>query len=243
MRGNPEGMIYGEFQAQKEGVEYGLGLMKVVAALEGRILTKQDTMAAGAIGAGMKAFDAAYDKYDIRVAGTKADEIDNALTGGNNTGDVIVDKALIIAKENLNETAQSALIDVANAQRLSIEQRQSETDPERLAFITKEKGGNSALLFALQINPNLSDAKKQCYKELGFLMQLADDFVDETKDREDGIITLVTLSGITKPEIIKKIKDQGAKVNAAFEAEYEMYRTTELKSFVSKTLASAGILI
>ncbi|MBP7992794.1 MAG: hypothetical protein KAZ30_04065, partial [Candidatus Magasanikbacteria bacterium] len=109
MRGNPEGMIYGEFQAQKEGVEYGLGLMKVVAALEGRILTKQDTMAAGAIGAGMKAFDAAYDKYDIRVAGTKADEIDNALTGGNNTGDVIVDKALIIAKENLNETAQSAL--------------------------------------------------------------------------------------------------------------------------------------
>lgn len=235
-------MIHSEFGAQKEGVEYGLGLMKVVAALEGKSLSKQDAMAAGAIGAGMKAFDAAYDKYDIRVAGAKANEIDTALSDGANTGNAIVDKALLIAKENLNETAQSALVDVAHAQRLSLEQRQGAIDPERLAFITKEKGGNSALLFALQINPNLSEAKKQCYKELGFLMQLADDFLDEDKDREDGITTLVTLDTVSKPEVLKRIKNQAAKVNSVFEAEYEMYRTTELKAFVSKTLAGAGIL-
>ncbi|MDP9249083.1 MAG: hypothetical protein M3M85_01045 [bacterium] len=95
-------------------------------------------------------------------------------------------------------------------------------------------------MLALEVSPNMDLKKQKCYEELGFLVQLIDDFEDRAVDVKDGIITLA--NSLEKPEMVGEIIKQAQKVKKMFESQYEAYKLSEIFKFIDQLLASAGIL-
>ncbi len=229
---------------QEKGIEFGLKLMKLIADLENVNLNRKQEMAASAIGGAMGAFDAAFDKYDIRTSRQTGDAVKQAVAGENNGEGLpsVVAAGITIARDNLNETAFATLQEVTQAQLDSIRQRDEDVTFAEVENIERRKGGGTLLLFALEVSPDLSEKRKECYNELGYLIQLIDDFQDEQQDRMEGISTIVTL-GIAKPEVIKTITRQYSKVKSLFTAEYEQYKLVDLFAYIDKAMRGSGVVV
>ncbi len=237
------GLVAAELgRGREKGIEYGVELMKLIASLEGVGLSKKQEMAAGAIGGAMTVFDEQFDKYDIRHSKQVGESVKKAVAGEIDGVDLppVVASGIKIVRDNLNGTAFAALQEVTQAQLDSIRQRNPEVSLAEVEDIEKRKGGGTLLLFALEVSPDLSEKRKECYRELGYLIQLLDDVTDEQKDRAEGISTIITL-GITKPEGVKTVNRQCARVRALFSAEYEAYQLVDLFSYIDRAMKGSGV--
>lgn len=222
--------------------ENAIQIMQMIAELENVALTEKSKRGAATIGGAMHAYDAAFDRFDIRTARGHAREIKGLVDGeaAQTTLDPQVRKAIELAHDNLNPVALSALKNLTVAQADSLSQRDGSADQSRITDITKRKGANTVLLFALEVSPDMSDRRRKCFEELGYLVQLIDDFHDQAIDIKDGIATLVTT--LPKPEVLALIKGQYRKVREEFGKEYEEHNLGKLFAYVDKLMAKSGVL-
>lgn len=240
----PQDLVSSEIgEIHKDGIEYGLHLMQLIADIEGTKLSRKQELAASAIGGAMNAFDDAFDKYDIRSAQERGEAIRKTVSGidDGETLSPVVSAGIKIARDNLNETAFTALQEVTQAQIESIRQREEDVTLDEIKTIERKKGCGTLLLFALEVNPNLSERRRRCYQELGYLVQLIDDFQDAKKDRAEGIKTIITLS-VTTPEAIQTVVQQRDKVKTMFSAQYEQHKLINLFSYIDKAMVGSGII-
>jgi hypothetical protein len=149
-------------------------------------------------------------------------------------------RALEMASENLNPEALVAFKDLINAQINSISQRDIYVGIDSVGAITKNKGGQTALMLALEVSPQMNQRKRDCYFELGYLMQLVDDFADKEIDDRDGIVTLA--HSVVPEAMITNIKQQNNIVRKQFEKNYETHQLVDLFKYIDKLLARIGIL-
>lgn len=191
----------------------------------------------------MRPYDSAFDEYDIRTARSNGQAVLDVINGEGDGEqlDTSTRKALQLAQENLNSAAMEALKDLTLAQIDSLKQREAKIDEPTLEDITRRKGGNTALLFALEVNPDMTARKRKAYQELGVLFQLTDDFEDATKDKAEGIITLATISG-DNTRLIARIKKQYKLVLRLFTQNYEAYQLVDFRNYLDKLVAGVGFL-
>jgi len=76
-------------------------------------------------------------------------------------------------------------------QLVSSSQLQQSISLEEVMTISKEKCGNSSLLWAAIMDEDWSEADKQFIYQSGLVGQLVNDVMDAFKDREDGVQTIV----------------------------------------------------
>ena len=171
-----------------EGVE-------MIARLEGVLLNSRQRFAAAVVGASMTAFDSVFDDLPlefVRLDGAKA----LAAVDGGDASELgsRLQRGIAIAHDNFTEPAMGALKDLAKAQFDSIRQREAGVAIDVVRDITKRKGAQVMLMLALQVNPNMSQERRKCFEELGFFVQLVDDYEDQSLDAERGVSTLITFS-------------------------------------------------
>ncbi len=239
----PSKIISNELEAGLEGIEQIIQIAQIISKLEGVKLTRKQEMGIATIGGAMGTYDKAFDDFDLETSKKQAKVVLSVVAGNNENMSGLstpLRNALIIANETLNPRALQALRDLTQAQINSIKQREGLIDEETLKEITRKKGAKTALLFALEVNPNMDVKRQQCYEELGYLIQLVDDLADKDLDSKDKIITLANIT--TSPIILNEIVNQNKKVRSAFASQYEAYKLTEIFSYTDKLLASVGIL-
>ena len=232
-----------ELETDSRRIELYSAVMTLIANMEGVVLDKKQKMAAATIGGAMCPYDSVFDSYDIRTARANGQEILDVLSG-DSVGehlDPITHRALELAQDNLNQGAMEALRDLTLAQIDSVKQREGNIELSELKDITKRKGANTALIFALEVSPDMSIKKRECYEELGFLFQLVDDFHDVHNDKDEGIITLATLSEGTT-ELAQHIQTQYKKVRGMFTQNYEAYQLVDFFIYLDKLVAGIGFL-
>jgi hypothetical protein len=76
-------------------------------------------------------------------------------------------------------------------QLISAKQLQQSISLDEVLNISKEKCGNSSLLWAALLDENWSEADTQFIYQSGLVGQLVNDLMDAFKDREDGVQTFV----------------------------------------------------
>lgn len=79
-------------------------------------------------------------------------------------------------------------------QLVSAKQLQSNLSLEEVLYISKEKCGNSSLLWAAILDEEWEEEIKAFIYQSGFVGQLVNDLMDTYKDREDGVRTFVFAS-------------------------------------------------
>lgn len=87
---------------------------------------------------------------------------------------------------------QDALYEVYKAQIESKKQENGRLEKEELLKITFFKGGSSVVFYRTVFFPEATAKEMELIRNLGSLMQLANDIFDVYKDRESNICTLVT---------------------------------------------------
>lgn len=242
-----EGGISG-FVSRSVGVEEAstaeatCAVMQMVARLEGVTLLRRQLIAAAAIGASMRVFDDGFDACPLELASQRGADILTAVKSESTglTLDPRVIRGVGIAHDNFNPTALTALEGLTAAQVDSVEQRRAGTSVDRVRDITRRKGANTALLFALEVSPEMTPSRRNCYEELGFLIQLADDYTDRYVDKADGISTLVTLA-TSSLEPTLMIARQSRRVKMLFAQEYPHEKLSELFGYIDRMLAAAGL--
>lgn len=135
--------------------------------------------------------------------------------------------------------AREELARLALAQERSIAQRESGLTYSVVIDITQEKGGHSVLLLALQINPHLTPEQQSCYRSLGYLVQLCDDYVDQQCDRRDGIITMMHFMDDTKSR--EHILREATRTKLLFQRYYPAKRLQDLFLRIDRLLQRSGI--
>jgi hypothetical protein len=238
-------MVAKDLEASPLAAERAMEIMAMVGRLEGVQLDKKSEIGAATIGAAMEVYDAAFDKYDIRTSRQNAGEITNIINGIETSSQKSLDsklkKAIELAHDNLNEAALAALKNLTKAQADSLGQRDGSADIETIKNITYKKGANTVLLFALEVSPDINNKRRVCYEELGYLVQLLDDYADKELDKKEGITTLAT--AIPSPEVINQVKVQYQKVRNLFKKEYEEHQIIELFNYVDKLMAKSGVFL
>lgn len=242
MQNETSRLIAKELGREEAPSEIAIQIMQMVAELEGIALSEKSKRGAATIGGAMHAYDAAFDRFDIRTARDQARKIQGLVNGENTPTDIDpnVRRAIELAHDNLNPSALSALKDLTIAQVDSLGQRDGSADQNKITDITKRKGASTVLLFALEVSPDMTDKRRKCFEELGYLIQLIDDFHDQTVDIKDGIATLATT--LVKPEVLALIKNQYRVVRELFGKEYEEHKLGKMFAYVDKLMAKSGIL-
>lgn len=239
--------VAGELDSKVETSEMVIQIMKMIAELEDVPLSRAQRFGAAAIGGSMSVYDQQFDKYDIRTAEQKAVEVARVVAEGTDvdTADVLhpnLKRGLDIVHANLRPETVQQLGALTEAQVTSLKQRTGELDVNGIEEITRSKGAHTALLFATEVNPDMSLERKKCYEELGYLIQLLDDLKDKDEDAKEGIDTLATLS-VQPSDMLKRIKAQGDTVKQAFQKAYSHKDTTTVQQYIDRLLATAGIAI
>jgi hypothetical protein len=89
-------------------------------------------------------------------------------------------------------------LDAANhlfdAQEKAKKQQSLDSEPKQLWDLSRQKGGYSGLMYALLLNPDLSDQEKEIAFELGAFGQFMDDVFDLYDDSAAGVYTLPNTS-------------------------------------------------
>ena len=96
------------------------------------------------------------------------------------------------------------------------------------------------LLFVLQVNPQMSLERKRCYAELGYLMQLIDDYTDIVIDSAEGVRTLITASKRHVDRLLL-VHRQINKVRALFAGEYSSDKLLDIYAYIDLLLLGAGL--
>ena len=217
---------------------------KVIADIENVPITRQQELGIATIGGAQRVYDSAFDAHDILKSKSNGKIILDMINGSAQHTDQLdpsLVKAITLAHDNLNPESFQAFKGLTEAQIKSISQREAiPLEESFLHEITEEKGAYTVLVLALQINPNLDTKKRHCYEQLGYLVQLVDDYYDKELDKKEGIITLASIWDNAK--IINEIKSQNKKVREGFIRNYEPYKLQELFVYMDTLLASIGIL-
>lgn len=225
-----------------EDSETAVQIMHMVAHLEGARVTRTEQAAASAIGAAVRSFDDAFDRFDVRTARQNGAVILGGLDGKPMDGlPPRLIRAITLAQENLHPEAHAALRALTHAQIASLDQRNFDITPQAVERITRQKGASSVLLFALEMNPRMSEARRACYEELGFLVQLIDDAHDRDTDVREGVVTLVTMDA-TRQQTFARLRQQREVVMRAFQKEYPEERLTNIFRYIDTLLARAGFV-
>jgi hypothetical protein len=194
------------------------------------------------ITAGLRSFDDVFDGLRVDDARTESRKILGVL-GGVESVCILgssVRRPLSIAIDNFGDAARLALLNLTQAQLDSIEQRVPGTTDARIEDISRRKGANTMLLFAMQVNPGMTIERRNCYEELGFLMQLIDDYTDVHIDKAEGVSTLLT-GKQSDFERILLLQRQVRKVRALFAAEYPPDKLLDINAYIGLLLEGAGI--
>lgn len=235
-------MIARELETNPESSEIAVRIMAMIADLEDVALTSKQKAAASTIGGAINVYDSAYDKLDIKHSRNMADSIqaklNNQTVDERNLGSRL-NRAVELAQDTFSQEALGALQDLSAAQRDSLLQREDNPDIHLVEEITRRKGGNTVLLFALEVNPTMDDRRRSCYLELGYLVQLLDDFQDRTLDTNDRIHTLAT--DLESVEFSHIVGSQVSKVRSVFMSEFKESKLTTLFQYIDKMLAASGI--
>jgi hypothetical protein len=229
-------------ETETPNAERALNFFKIIADLEGVPVTRKQQFGISAIGSSISAFDAVFDRYSIDSAKSQGESLLDVVKGDGDskTIDPRVSKAISLVHENLRPETSTALSAVTEAQINSIRQREENVDAKDIEAITRDKGSSMAMLFATEANPKMSPEKKAAYAELGYLLQLLDDLVDQERDAQEGVSTLATLP-ITKPTIMNKIKVQCDKVKSLFQAVYNPASLGTLFKHLDALMARSGV--
>ncbi len=222
--------------------ETSCGIMHAVARLEGVSLRRQQLLAAASIGASTRVFDDAYDACPLPLAGSQSEAVSQLALGGNT--DALLDTRLVegmrVARENFGEFALRALDGLIEAQRDSVVQRRPNPSVSVIEEVSRRKGACTVLLYGLEVNPSMSQERRHCYEELGYLLQLVDDFEDCALDRSEGVTTLVTLAA-TQSAATLLLVQQARKVKQLFAKEYRSEQTVDIFAHVDRLMASVGL--
>ncbi len=214
--------------------------LELIASLEGIGLTGNAQVFAATAGASMHIFDEVYDAAPVAQAYTHAATIKNALVSGDY--DLIpaqLSQAFHLVDGVATMAARDGLISLARAQERSILQREPNPSYSEVVGITREKGGCAILLLALQINPRLSIEQQSCYRQLGYLVQICDDYVDQHADRQSGITTMMHfMNGI---EASERIVREATRTKLLFQRYYSGKRLPDLFSRIDHLLKRSGI--
>lgn len=170
-------------------------------------------------------------------------DIADAVSGGPllPTLDPRIVRGIGVARDHFNDPAFGALRVLTAAQVDSIRQRRKGTPVDEIRDITRRKGAYTILLFALEVSPDMAPERRAGYEELGYLVQLLDDFTDRFLDRAEGITTLMNLSlDMSQPMLL--IQRQARKVKMLFAREYSPGNLVELFSYIDRSLAGVGLL-
>ena len=191
---------------------YGLAvpalLGEAFAALRGKMLTREERMAATFLGAATGLYDDLYDKKQL------PDDYINRLFQSSDAmeGKDSFEKLLVetwkITRENCS--SPTLLSQFATAiHRLQLKTRNqhagsmNEGDIKHLTF---EKGGYSVLLYMSLFYKTMPAEDEQLFYNAGALLQLENDIFDVYKDSRDNISTLVTTA--TEMDKIRKLYEE-----------------------------------
>ncbi len=224
--------------------EHALEAMQMISRLEGIPLTRRQHFGAAAIGAAADSYDAVFDSAPINEARKKGEAILDAQSGVKSELDSVdptTKAGLQLASDNLNSKALVTLRELTEAQIYSLKQRDLGIGKDEVNTITYQKGSRAALLLALEVNPEMSEERQACFKELGFLLQLFDDFQDATIDRESGLVTLATISS-HDVNILEVIRNQEVKVKKLFIESYGDKKCTEIFQYIRNLSKRAGLV-
>ncbi|MFA6520304.1 MAG: hypothetical protein WCT44_01700 [Candidatus Paceibacterota bacterium] len=209
----PSKVIAPELGAEVISAEKSVRVAKIISELEGVKLNKNQKNAAAIIGGAERTFDSAFDQKNTQTAKLRGREILRVITERETKSphlDSYLNRALVLAQENLTTESLAVLVDLTKAQIDSIQQREKGISLNTIRDITKRKGGKAALMLALEVSPHMDIKKQNCYEELGFLIQLIDDFEDREIDTKDGIATLA--NRLVQPQVLSEIMKQTHKV-------------------------------
>lgn len=217
-------------------------MMQAIAHLEGVVLQRRQLLAAASVGASMRAFDDAFDECPVETADRQGALVADAVSGGVllPTLDPRVARGIGVARDNFGDSALVALQGLAAAQVDSVRQRRPGTAVDEIREITRRKGAYTILLFALEVSPAMSPDRRVCYEELGYLVQLVDDYVDCAVDERNGVSTLITMAP-NSAESIVMIATQVRRVKMLFTRQYTPEKLIELYSYVDRLMAGAGL--
>jgi|GEM_PF-2625929 len=220
-----------------------MGLASLIGKMEGiETLDRGQQIGVLTIVGSMRVFDDSFDNVSGEDATSNGREILSFLDGKSD-GSLLepsLKRALEMAAENLNPEALDAFRDLIKAQIHSVSQKDKTIGVDSISAITKNKGGQTALMLALEVSPEMNSRKRDCYFELGYLMQLVDDFADKEIDQRDGIVTLA--HSVVPEGMITNIRQQNSIVRKRFEKNYETHQLVDLFRYIDKLLARIGIL-
>lgn len=215
--------------------------LELITGLEGIGLTRNAQFFAATVGASMHLFDEIYDGETVGKAREHAANINHALIGKVPYDHLPgrLSKAFHLVDSVATLRARDALIRLARAQERSILQREADTSYSELVDITQEKGGHAVLLLALQINPHLTPEQQSCYRQLGYLVQLCDDYVDQCADRKNGITTMMHfMDEIRSSECILR---EATRTKLLFQSYYSGRKLQDLFSRIDRLLKRSSI--
>ncbi len=216
-------------------------LAEIIAGLENSALDGKRLNTLVRIGSTVRNYDAAFDEAHVDQARVNADLLEGALRGENvdelgmGMRDTITE-----VRSNLGPRALSTLIRLNEAQRESIEQR-GELERSRIIDITRKKGGITLEFFAELVSSEITEKRRSCYQELGYLIQLLDDLADEEIDRESGILTLATVESSNSLALI--ILRQYEKVIKVFQESYEQIKLEKVLEHIQSLMRQAGFMV
>lgn len=217
-------------------------IMQTMSRLEGVTLQRRQLLAAASVGASMRVFDDSFDECPISAADRQGALVSDAVSSGVliESLDPRVIRGISVAQDNFSDTALIALKGLASAQVDSVRQRRAGTPVDIIRDITRRKGAYTILLFALEVNPSMSPERRACYEELGYLVQLVDDYVDRYLDEKNGISTLMTLAEGNANAVLL-ISAQVRKVKTLLAQQYSPEKLTELFGYIDRLLAGASL--
>ncbi|MDP9249082.1 MAG: hypothetical protein M3M85_01040 [bacterium] len=115
----PSRIITPELGAETISAERALRVANIISDLEGRRLDNKQKKSAAIIGAAERSFDSAFDTKDIQSARLRGEEILNLITEQKTRSphlDFYLNRALVLAQENLNPESLAAFADLTRAQ-------------------------------------------------------------------------------------------------------------------------------
>lgn len=214
--------------------------LELVAGLEGIGLTRNSQFFAATVGASMHLFDAVYDREPIVRARSSAQTVNAALTGDISYAHIPtqLSTAFRLVDDVATLPARDTLVQLARAQERSILQREAITCAE-VKEITRDKGGLAILLLALQINPHLTPEQQACYRQLGYLVQLCDDYVDQEEDTRNGVTTIVHFEN--KAQNAERIIREASRTKLLFQRHYPAKKLLDLFFRIDQLLLRSKI--
>lgn len=233
--------IANEISVPHEEAQIGCDIMESIASTEGINLTRKKLISGALITSCMKQYDDQFDKGSLeetKKSGQLIIESVNSPTSPDNISGSLL-RGINLAQSNFSSEAYDVLKRLSLAQKDSQRQKNNNITQTEVEKITKKKGELTMLLFALEVNPNMSEECQSCYKALGYLLQLIDDFRDVHLDIEDGICTLMTLAE-NQQEAIIIIFRQYQRVKMLFTNTYSEKKLNPIFTYMKKLMQEIG---